>query len=147
FCKSGDANGRIVTIELLPVSSTEGRPKVLQGPKRNNFFDLTEGRPIKITPRSEKYRDQYFDKLQIVAADIKDGLQEMRRKAGASVHIGKKVFPGTTVLLAEREDDVQSEWESIRGMLLDFGAMVLPADGGYPSDEAEFSRSVDADIE
>lgn len=146
FCGSGDVAKRIVTIELLPVSNEDGRPKALQGPKRSTFFVREEGRPIKLTPRSERYGDRYATQLQIVAEDIKDALQEMRRNAGAAVQEGKKPFAGTTVLLAEREENVDTDWEDVRGMLRDFGAAILPAEGRYPADDAEFARALDTDV-
>jgi hypothetical protein len=146
FCGSGDVAKRIVTIELLPVNHEEGRPEALQGPKRNNFFVREEGRPIKLTPRSERYGDLFATRLQIVAEDVKDALQEMRRNAGAAVQAGKKPFAGTTVLLAEREENVVTEWEDVRGMLRDFGAVVLPAEG-YAADDADFACALNADIE
>ncbi len=144
FCASGDVGRRIVTIELLPVE--EGRPAALQGPKRNNFFAREDGRPIKLTPVSKKYGDQYATQLQIVAEDIKDILQEMRRNAGVNVKLGTKPFAGKAVLLAEMEEDVAGEWESVRSMLRDFGATVLPDSGAYPADQDEFQAGLANDL-
>jgi hypothetical protein len=116
------------------------------GPKRNNFFVREDGRPIRLTPISKKHGDQYATQLQIVAEDIKDMLQEMRRNAGIDVKLGKKPFAGRAVLLAEKEEDVAIEWENVRSMLRDFGATVLPEGDSYPADQGEFQSSLAADL-
>jgi hypothetical protein len=137
FCEAGYVNNRIVTIELLPVSAEEGRPHALCGPKRNNFF-VREGKiPIKLNPRSEKHGDLYATQLQIVAEEIKELLQKMRRAAGTAVIEANKPFSGRTVLLAEKDDDIDHQWESIRAYLHDFGANILSADAEEPNDNLE----------
>jgi hypothetical protein len=148
FCESGEVNNRIVTIELLPVSSNDGRPQVLCGPKRNNFYVMEGNVPIKLSPRFEKHSYQYCMQLQVVAEQIKELLQKMRRDAGTQVDEPKTPFSHKTVLLAEREDDVDHQWEDVRAYLRAFGAAVLPAEVADLGDDLDaLSSRLKADLE
>jgi hypothetical protein len=149
FCEAGAVEKRIVTIELIPVKTEDGRPIELQGPKRNEFFRNEQGRPIKLTPKSKKDGDDYSERLQIVAEDIKDLLLEMRRKADGEVQGSnedeKKPLWGATVLLAEKEEQVSDEREMVRAYLKSYGATVLP-EGEYGDDEARFMGAFSAHL-
>src|SRR5262249_20141241 len=106
--------------------------------KRNKFYIMEGKIPIKLTPRSPEYATQ----LQVVAEEIKHVLQKMR----GDTEEKKKLFYGKTVSLAEKEEDVDHQWELIRAYLRDLGASVLPVEGTYPDSELEFSSAFKADL-
>ena len=145
FCAAGDFKRRIVIIELLPVSA-EARPDELDGPKRNNFFVKVQGKSIILTPHHGKHRDEYMEKLQVVAEDINVVLQRMRRERGG--RIGEPVgdFLDKTIVLAQKEDGVDAEWEQIRLFLRkELGVKLLP-EGEYPRSDAALVTAIKADL-
>jgi hypothetical protein len=146
FCESGNFKNRIVTIDLLPVSNEEGRPIALRDLKRNDFYTIEENAPIKFDPRSE-YANQYARRLQIVAEQTKDLLQRMRKERGEQVKIVKGPFSGKTALLAERQDEVEEQWDDIYAYLRDFGVNVLTADTQGQSDDLEASAAFNSCLE
>jgi hypothetical protein len=126
FCEPGDFKNRIVTIDLLPVSIDQGRPSPLHDLKRNNFYSMAGKAPIKLTPQ------EYARQLQIVAEEIKELLEKKRREV-----IMKTPFAGKTVLLAEREDDVEHQWDKIRDYLSGFGVNILLGESGANDDDLQ----------
>ena len=145
FCASGNSVGRIVIIELLPVPSEE-RPSELNGPKRNHFFVMEQGKPIRLTPQSSKYADTYVERLQFVAEDIKEVLQEMGPNRGGRASGRPGDFEDRTVVLAEKEEGVDTEWEQIRIFLRkELGVRVLP-NGEYPANDAELPAALKLDL-
>jgi TIR domain len=158
FCDNGQPENRIISIEVLPVRS-EDRPRALRGPKRIDFYVENEsGAPIKITP---KFRggDEFYERLQSVAEQIKRRLDEMRavaRKSGeALVAAGYRsaapnltdsiAFSGKTVLLAQVSNDLYDEVEGVRAYLEQFGVNVLP-EGEYPHDDQKFAETFEAHL-
>jgi hypothetical protein len=145
FCAASDFRGRIVNIELLPLN-VEERPDELDGPKRNVFFVTVEGKSIKLTPHHREHRDKYVEKVQIVAEDIKVSLQRMRRERCGETGPTGGVFPDKTVVLAQKEDGVDNEWEQIRLFLRkELGVKLLPQ-GEYPASETELAAAIEADL-
>jgi hypothetical protein len=155
FCDSGKPENRIISIEVLPVRS-EHRPPALRGPKRIDFYVENEsGAPIKITP---KFRggDEFYERLQSVAEQIKRRLDDMRavaRKSDeGSVAEGHRTvassladhiaFAGKTVLLAQVSNDLYDEVEGVRAYLEQFGVNVLP-ESEYPHDDQKFAEAFD----
>jgi hypothetical protein len=144
FCESGNFKNRIVTIDLLPVTLEEGRPSALHDLKRNNFYTVEENVPLKHDIRSEQYARQ----LQFVAEQTKELLQRMRKDRGEHVETVKGPFAGKTVLLAEKEDDVEDQWDGIHAYLSDFGVTVLSAGGDRQGDDPEaFGAAVRSHLE
>jgi tetratricopeptide (TPR) repeat protein len=129
---------------LLPVTLEEGRPSALHDLKRNNFYTVEENVPLKHDIRSEQYARQ----LQFVAEQTKELLQRMRKDRGEHVETVKGPFAGKTVLLAEKEDDVEDQWDDIHAYLSDFGVTVLSAGGDRQGDDPEaFGAAVRSHLE
>jgi hypothetical protein len=139
FCAPGDFKRRIVIVELLPIA-VGYRPNELNGPKRNPFFVEVQGKPIVLTPHSGKYRDEYIMRLQFVAEDITAALEGMKdlKEPGP--------FSEKTILLAQKEEGVDIEWEQIRLFLRkELGVKLLP-EGEYPTSDSDLASAITADL-
>ena len=143
FCEHSERRKRIIGLELLPIE--DECPPTLRGLKSNKFYVMDEGRAIKLTPKWQTHRDEYYRKLQILAQDLRDLLKTMRASTGGAVEEAKRPFTGKTVLLGPRGDDVEGEWEEVRATLIDFGAAVLPEVDNH-LDAGEFAAQLTRDV-
>jgi hypothetical protein len=144
FC-AGGGDSRVVAVYVLPVDD-DLHPPGLMGPCREDFHWFNE-RHVAIPLSSQFRAGEYNSKVQTVAEHVKNRLDELRRRAGATASERKRggVFAGKTVLLAPGEKLVRDEWQTVRNYLNEFGVGLLP-ERDYPPDEADLARAFADDL-
>jgi len=152
FCEREAHVGAVVTVELLPVEEERQLP-MLRGRKRTPFWwkDRAEHDiPLRLTPKFNG--EMYHERLQVLAHQIKNLVEDMRghgaRRAGIGGAVAEPRAASTTqpvALLAQSTDDLFDSAERTRAYLEQFGVKVLP-EGDYPQGGADFATAVDADL-
>jgi hypothetical protein len=128
FCSVGNIAGRIFVIDLLPVPRMK-RPEALRSLKENKFYKGEGDRTAQLDP------PEYIVDLRYLTGDIKRQLEP-----------APKTVPGKTVWLAEKEDDINAEWQQIREYLEDTLHLSVLPHKCYPLDDMGLRAAVEADL-
>ena len=141
FCKSAMANGAARVGNKLPIFKVvktfvpvQEHPRQLQGVLGYEFFeyDAERGRAKEFSPEVVPQRDiRYWEKLDDLAYDIKQLIEDMQRN-GAAPHarageVEQTVTAsGKAVYLAETTSDLGAQRDQIKRELQQHGYVVLP---------------------
>jgi TIR domain/Domain of unknown function (DUF4062) len=157
FCRSARTNGGEAKGNRLPVFKvvktfvpTPEHPPQLQGVLGYEFFeyDPERGRAKEFSPEVVPQRDiRYWEKLDDLAYDIKQLIEEMQHDAGddgaTAADSNGQPPPDTcrTVYLAETTSDLGAQRDQIKRELQQHGHAVLP-DKELPLDGAALRQTV-----
>jgi hypothetical protein len=145
FQKSGPVKGRFCPLPLYPVDASQlkmvmptDNPDAFWNTNMNFFYKDGDDIPLRLKPDSEPQPGAYGKKVEKVAHQLRDLLDKLQVSRSAEVRINEHgPFSGKTVFLAPRDPEScipEQEWQSIKKLLLDDGAKVLPE---APTAEAE----------
>jgi hypothetical protein len=151
FQKTGPVKGRFCPLPLYPVESSQlkvAMPTDNPGAFWNSnisFFYEEDGTPYWLQPDSEPKSGEYRKRVQKVAHQLRELLDNLKASTSEEARINEHgPFSGKTVFLAPRDREsiiLEQDWQSIKKLLVDDGAKVLPDPLTSDSEEAAIGRS------
>jgi hypothetical protein len=135
FRESGSIGGRFCPIPLFPVAGSQLSALM---PSENaqafwntnlEFFYREDDVPLWLRPDSELEKGSYRKRVEKASWFLKNRLNELRTRLGGADKLeARGPFSGRTVLLGQKEPNVEAEWNAVRELLRNDGVTVLGDD-------------------